>query len=272
VAGEVASGGLDQLTTPDSLQFVRGVRGNRLLLLRDCLALVGKVWDRAITGGDRRRQESCWWLILAMPRMLQRRGLRGGKGRGRQSGPTDAHCRRFLQGDWEALWREAQACAATTQHMRATGRAAAAQRDSAAPGDAEAAAEAAAAAKQRAWAATVRVVMENLMAGDLSPAMRRLVAHSGLAPGSTAEVAAALRQLHPEADTAAFSEEERDSLRAFICDLTELWGYAPRAAGGSGLGGRGTGSSTGAGAGGSSGSAAADRGGSGAGGAGGRVD
>ena len=204
-----------------------------------------------------------------MPRMLQRRGLRGGKGRGRQSGPTDAHCRRFLQGDWEALWREAQACAATAQHMRATGRAAAAQRDSAAPGDAEAAAEAAAAAKQRAWAATVRVVMEKLMAGDLSPAMRRLVAHSGLAPGSTAEVAAALRQLHPEADTAAFSEEERDSLRAFICDLTELWGYAPRAAGGSGVGGRGAAPGTGGGSGGSGGSAAADSGGNGAGGAGG---
>ena len=120
VAGEVASGGLDALTAPDYLQFVRGVRGQRQALWQDCLALVRQAWDQAVASTDTGRRECCWWLILAMPRMLQRRGLRGGKqgGRGRQSGPTDAHCRRFLQGDWQALWYEARACAAAAQRAR----------------------------------------------------------------------------------------------------------------------------------------------------------
>jgi hypothetical protein len=172
-----------------------------------------------------------------MPRMLQRRGLRGGKqgGRGRQSGPTDAHCRRFLQGDWQALWYEARACAAAARHARESKRDAAAQRAAAVGFDADAAASA---AKQRAWAAAVRAAMEHLMAGDLGPAMRRLVAHSGLAPGSTAEVAEALRKLHPDADTAGFSEAERESLRSFIADLVGAWETSSGGtAGGSGLGG-----------------------------------
>jgi hypothetical protein len=182
---------------------------------------------------DSLRRDCCWWLLLAMPRMLQRRSVRGGVlNHGRQAQSMGVRLRRFAEYDWELLYEETVAAGEKAeQHDRleAARRAAVAAADPAA---------AAAEEEQRTWQRAAAAALRHLAAGDFRPAMQRLVGMSGLARGSTAEVAAKLRQLHPETDK--LTQRQRTQLIQLTARIHASWSARDAVGAGGQAGGSGT--------------------------------
>ena len=245
--------GLLALVQPDDLPIQRGIRGRRLQQRWEaCMSLLTTALRDAIRRNDERRKECVGWLLLAAPRMLQRRGRRGGaRGRrGSNGGATSAaDFDHFLAGRWDVLWAKVQHATALAvaaakrrrgqqQQQAASSTAAAAAAavvdpvaaaasfDGDAPDSAVAASAAAAdarkSAQQKQWRAAARSALKLLADGDYRPAMQRVANNSGLAPGPAAEVAAKLQALHPQQEP-LFTEADRADIRAFTAAIRASW-------------------------------------------------
>jgi hypothetical protein len=200
-------------------------------LLIECLRLLRTEVERAQAAKNKARAACCWWLLLAVPHLLLRRGVRGGKKSiGAQGvGLSERRFRRFLDGDWELL--HAEATAANAQHAERDRRAAE-QRAAAAPVDPV---EAAVERERRIQLRAFNAAITHLAAGDYRPAMQRLVNTAGVAEGTTQEVADKLRRLHPE--TESMTDEQCAEITAAIAHFREEWAAAApdsEAAGGGG--------------------------------------